>query len=164
MAQGDFTIFNSFLEKLGDGVLAPLSTEEIRLGLVGTGAPTPTQTTADPRWGAQGTTDLSTQKLATGGNYTNSAGIDLTVTITDPWTITGAQAKLDLDDVSIDQSATNPATKAYWGILYIDDAGTPPDRYCIGYIDLDTGTGVDLRAGDFTIQWDTGGVFTMTKT
>jgi len=62
-------------------------------------------------------------------------------------------------------SATNPTwaqhassdVDAYWGLLYNDtDAGDA----AIGFIEL--GGPVDMTAGDLTITWAAGGIFTIT--
>jgi len=152
MAVGDVTLFNQFSVDLGDK-LHNLSTDNIKMGIVGVTV-TPTTATADPRWGAGGTTNFLAQEVSpVTGNYA-TGGPELTVTISDPWSepVAGT-VELDLDDVSIAQHANNP-TGAYWGILYNDtDAG----KRCIGFIEL--GTAVDLSAGLFTIAWHANGIY-----
>lgn len=152
MAAGDFLVFDSFIEALGDGNIPDLNTVDIHMGIA-TNATVPTKTTADPRWGAGGTTNFLTNQVTPGGNYT-TGGPELTVTTTTPWTISGSTATFDLDDVSIAVNASNPAT-GYWGLIYINDA----DDRCIGYVEL--GAPVDMTAGNFTITWDASGLFTI---
>lgn len=148
MAIGDITAITQFKvdgwEKFHD-----LENDVIKVGLV-TSTTTPTETTADPRWGAGGTTDWSTNEVTPGGNY--SAGGS---TIANPAvTIVTADAKFDGDDISILQNASNP-TNARWGILYND---TDTGKRVIGFLDL--GADVDLSAGDFTITWNASGILT----
>lgn len=148
MAIGDITAITQFKvdgwEKFHD-----LENDVIKVGLV-TSTTTPTETTADPRWGAGGTTDWSTNEVTPGGNY--SAGGS---TIANPAvTIVTADAKFDGDDISILQNVSNP-TNARWGILYND---TDTGKRVIGFLDL--GADVDLSAGDFTITWNASGILT----
>jgi hypothetical protein len=152
MAAGDFVVFDQFLENLGENVIPTLSTTPIHMGIV-TNATVPAKTTADPRWGAGGTTNFLTNEVTPGGNYA-TGGPDLTVTVSDPWTRSGSTVTFDLDDVSITQNGSNPSG-AYWGIIYVNDA----NDYCIGYVEL--GGPIDLSAGDFTITWHASGLFTL---
>ena len=152
MAAGTFLVFDSFMEALGDGTIPDLNTSAIHMGIA-TNTTVPSKTTADPRWGAGGTTNFSTNEVTPGENY-SAGGPELTVTVTTPWTITGSTAKFDLDDVSIASNASNPTT-GYWGLIYINDA----DDRCIGFTEL--GGPVDMTAGNFTITWNAGGLFTI---
>lgn len=151
MASGDLTVFAQLKLDYGDK-LHNLSTDTYKLGLV-TSVTTPTETTADPRWGAGGTTNFATNEVTPGGNY--SAGGN-TIGASDHWTLTSATVTFDGDDITILQNASNP-TNARWGILYNDtDAG----KRAVLFLDL--GTDRDLSAGDFTVTWNASGLFTKT--
>jgi hypothetical protein len=152
MAAGDFIVFDSFIEAMGDGNIPDLNTLAIHMAIC-TNATVPTKTSVDPRYGAGGTTNFLATDIGTGGNYT-AGGPELTVTITVPWTISGSTGTFDLDDVSIDQDGANPDT-GYWGIIYMNDA----DDRCIGFCEL--GSPVLLSAGNFTITWNASGLFTI---
>lgn len=148
MAAGDVTLFNQFKPNLGAKLL-DLSADTIKVGLVTSGV-TPVATTTDPRWGAGGSTNLSSNEVTPGGNY--SAGGP---TITATWTGT-ATVTFDATDVSIAQNASNP-TNGRWAIIYDStDAG----KRCIGFVDL--GAVIDLTAGNFSIVWNASGIFTLT--
>jgi len=154
MAAGDFTVFNKFAENLADGI-HNLSSNTIKIGLIA--STTPLQTASDPRWAAGGSPDFSAVQATPGGNYA-SGGPDLTTSIGDPWSLSGAVGTFDLDDVSIAVNASNPSTVT-WGIIY-DDTAT--NKNCIGFVEIDTG-GADLTAGNFTITWHASGLFTLTN-
>ncbi len=149
MAQGDVTIFDQFYEDKGDK-LHNMSGDTFKMGLIDS-VQTPAATSADPRWGAGGTTNFATDEVTPGGNYA-AGGPSLSVVITDNWARSGGTVTFDGDNVSILQNGSNP-TNARWGIIYNDtDAG----KRCVGYIDL--GAVVDLSAGDFTITWNASGI------
>ena len=152
MAQGDVTYFNQYWEDVGDK-LHNNSGDVFKCGIV-TNATVPATTTADPRWGAGGTTNFLTNEVTPGGNY-STGGPSLSAVITDNWTRSVGTNKQDFDDVSILQNASNPSG-AYWGIIYNStDAG----KRAIGFIEL--GGPIDLSAGDFTITWDASGFGTL---
>ena len=72
MAVGDITWFRAGLLAVGTKLI-DLNADTIKLGLVKSAANSgidPTNITADPRWGAGGTTNLSTSQVATGTSYT----------------------------------------------------------------------------------------------
>lgn len=146
MAQGDVVFFDQFLQDVGKK-LHDLSADTIKLGLI-TSAVTPVATTADPRWGAGGSTNLSTNEVTAGGNY--AAGGPSLATVT--WTLTGGLAMLDAADLTVTQHASNP-TNARWGILYNStDAG----KRAIGYVDL--GSAFDMTTGDLVFTWNANGI------
>ena len=151
MAQGDFTWFNAAKHKLGLAVVN-LETDVIKLGLI-TDAVTPAATTANPCWGAGGTTNFSTSQVTPGGNYTTGGSAAATPSVT----LSGGAAVFDAGDISIAQHASNP-TNARWGILYNDTAA---GKQCIGYVDL--GTTIDLSAGAFSITWNASGITSMNQ-
>lgn len=148
MAQGDVGIFDEFLNTIGKSEIN-LDTDSIKCGLV-TSTTTPTATTADPRWGAGGTTNFSTNDLTAGGNYV-AGGTDITST----YSQTGGTATFDGADLTWSQNASNP-TNARWGILYSD---TDADKKCIGWVDL--GSDFNMTTGDLNINWHASGIFTL---
>ncbi len=148
MALGDVIIFNQFWEDKGDK-LHDMSDDTFQLGLI-TSAATPLATTADPRWGAGGSTNFLTNEVTPGGNY--STGGESLGAI-DNWSRSGATVTFDGNDISILSDGSNP-TNARWGIIYNNtDAG----KRCVGFLDL--GADVDLSAGNFTVTWDASGIF-----
>jgi hypothetical protein len=149
MSQGDVTWFNAAKGKLGLAVIN-LETDVLKLGLV-TASVTPTASTADPCWGAGGTTNLSTYEVTPGGNY--SAG-GPTVT-NNTFTESGGTATLDADNTSIAQSGSNP-TNARWGILYSD---TSTNKDALAFVDL--GGVTDLSSGGFSVTWNASGIMTL---
>ncbi|EFK96686.1 hypothetical protein LDC_1290 [sediment metagenome] len=149
MAQGDVTWFNAAKAKLGLAVIN-LETDVLKLGLV-TSSVTPTASTADPCWGAGGTTNLSSYEVTPGGNY--SAGGPTVANNT--FAESGGTATLDADNTSIAQSGSNP-TNARWGILYSD---TSTNNDALAFVDL--GGVTDLSSGGFSITWNASGIMTL---
>lgn len=149
MSAGDVVFFDQFLvdvqEKIHD-----LENDVIKVGLI-TNAVTPAATTTDPRWGAGGTTNFSTNQVTPGGNYATGGPTAANPSVT----LSGGAGVFDADDISILQNASNP-TDARWGILYND---TATGKNAIGFVDL--GAAVDLSAGDFTIAWNASGISSM---
>lgn len=150
MAQGDITLFNEFKEDVGQKI-HNLSSDTFKLGLVTNGV-TPAANTADPRWGAGGSTDLSSSEVTPGGNY--SAGGDTLASST--WSETSGTATFDASDVSIAQDASNP-NNARWGIIYND---TSAGKEAVAFLDL--GGVTDLSAGAFQVTWNANGIFSLT--
>jgi hypothetical protein len=147
MAQGDLAFFDQFLvdvlEKLHD-----LETDTFKLALI-TAAVTPAVTDADPRWGAGGTTNFSTNQVTPGGNYASGGA-----TLANPAvTLTGGLAMFDADDPATwAQNASNP-TNARWGIVYNDtDAG----KRALGFLDL--GAAFDMTTGPLVVVWNANGL------
>ena len=150
MAQGDITLFNEFKEDVGQKI-HNLSSDTFKLGLV-TNAVTPAASTSDPRWGAGGSTNLSSSEVTPGGNY--SAGGAALATST--WSETSGTATFDAADVSIAQNASNP-NNARWGIIYND---TSAGKEALAFLDL--GGVTDLTAGAFQVTWSASGIFSLT--
>jgi hypothetical protein len=143
MAQGDVVFFQQFLVDVLEGV-HNLETNTINLGLTD-GTTTPTEATADPRWGTGGTTNFSAEECTTGGAYTGP------VALANPavsWN--NSRAEIDWDDPATwSQNASSP-TDATWGIIYNDTAA---GKQCIGYVDL--GGAFNMTTGDLTITFGT---------
>jgi len=141
MAAGDITWFNAAKERLLRGELAVI-TGSIKLGLI-TSATTPTAGAADPRWGAGGGTNLSTNQVATGTSYASGGPALATKSIA----IVAGEAVFRADNIVVAQDAAGFAN-ARWGILYQDDA----NDYAIAFLDL--GSDRSIQAGSLTIDWN----------
>lgn len=149
MAQGDVVVFAQAKLDLGlEGY--QLETDVVKLGLVTNGV-TPTETTSDPRWGAGGGTNLSTNQVTPGGNYSTGGPTIANNT----YTLASATVTFDGDNISILQNAGNP-TNARWGIGWDDTAAGDQ-----GLFFLDLGGVTDLSAGDFSVTWNASGIFTL---
>lgn len=150
MAIGDVVLFNQFLESEANGV-HDLDNDDILVGLVDSTI-TPSATTADPRWGSAGTTDLSANEVATGGNYA-LGGLNVAASISR----SGGTVTFDgVTNPSWAQHASNP-TDARWGIIY---NGTIAGNDAIGFVDL--GSVFDMTTGALTITWNASGIATKT--
>ena len=141
MAQGDVVFFDQFLvdvlEKLHD-----LENDVFKVGLTD-GTTTPATTTADPRWGAGGTTNFAAEEVTPGGNYAAGGATPAAPAVV----LTGGLAEFDAGDVSWLQHASNP-TDATWAIIYNDtDAG----KRAVGYVDI--GGAFNMTTGDLSITW-----------
>lgn len=150
MAQGDVTLFNEFKEDIGQAI-HNLSTATFKLGLV-TNAVTPSASTADPRWGAGGTTNLSSSQVTPGGNYSTGGPTISSTTYSE----TAGTATFDGADISIASNASNP-NNARWGIIYND---TSTGKEAVAFLDL--GGVTDLTAGAFAVTWSASGIFALT--
>jgi hypothetical protein len=149
MAQGDVVVFAKHKQDIGLK-LHELETDAFNLGLV-TNVVTPTETTSDPRWGAGGGTNLSSNQVTPGGNY--STGGPLIANNT--WTLSSGTVTFDGDNISILQNAGNP-TNARWGIGYNNtDAGKRAGFF------LDLGSVTDLTLGDLSVTWNASGLWTL---
>jgi hypothetical protein len=147
MAQGDVVFFDQFLVDSLEG-LHDLENDTIKVGLTDGSVTTPSATTADPRWGAGGTTNLASEEVTPGGNYASGGAAAANPAVT----LTGGLAQFDADDVSWAQNASNP-TDATWAIIYNDtDAG----KRAIGYVDI--GGVFDMTTGNLSITWNANGI------
>jgi hypothetical protein len=151
MATGDVTLFNSLRDNLG-AAIHNFNSDDTFVGLVTNTSP-PTQTTAVPHWAGTGTTNLATNQVGTGGGYTGP--VNCSAVITDNWSISGATATYDIDDVSLSQNASG-FTDAYWAVGYNN---TDVNKRAIFFCEL--GGPVSLVAGDVSISWNASGVFTL---
>jgi len=104
------------------------ATNAIKMGIVTNVSP-PAIADSDPRWGAGGAQNYSTNEVTPGGNY-SAGGIALAGTTS---TLVGAVTSLNATSpITIAANAANP-TGAYWGVFYDStDAG----KHVFGYIDL----------------------------
>jgi len=146
MAAGDIVFFDQYTADVQEA-LHDQENDTFKLGLINS-AVTPSATTTDPRWGAGGSTNLSTNQVTPGGNYASGGPTIANPTVT----LTDGAGVFDADDVSIAQHASNP-NDARWGIIYNDtDAG----KRALGYLDL--GANIDLSAGALSVAWSASGI------
>lgn len=150
MAQGDIRWFADGMLKLGQKRI-DLTTDVLKIGFV-TSAVTPALGTANPCWGAGGSTNFATNQVTPGGNYPNGGITLASVTFTNVSNVLTLRAT----DPTIAQHASNP-TNARWGIIYSD---TATNKDCLGYIDF--GSVRDLTTGDFTINFGGAGTDILT--
>jgi hypothetical protein len=151
MAAGDIVFFDQFCVDVQEG-LHDLENDTIRVGLI-TAVVTPSATTTDPRWGSGGSTNLSSNQVTPGGNYSSGGPTIGNNSVT----LTGGAGVFDGDDISIAQNASNP-TNARWGIIYND---TDTGKRAIGFVDL--GAAIDLSAGAFAITWNASGISSLNQ-
>lgn len=147
MAQGDVVFFDQFLEDLAIGTDVGHdfgATPHTIMCAIVDSTTTPTTTTADPRWGAGGTTNFSTWEVTVAGDY--SAGGNECTTAG----ITNNAGTIEFDWGNPTAWATGTDADAKWGIVYND---TIAGKQCIGYVDL--GTAFDMSTGTLTITWGT---------
>lgn len=157
MARGTFAVFNQFKADIGEK-LHNLETDSFKLALttlqVG-GTPTVAATDADPRWGAGGSTDLSTSEVS-GTNYTAGGNALGTPTYDES---SGTATFDTADPAAWLQHASGP-TDIKTAILYNDtDAG----KRAIGFMDMtaDGTTAISLVDGDITVTVAATGWFTL---
>lgn len=142
--QGTVVVFDAYLENVWDSGIHDFgaSPNVIKCAIVNNTI-TPTTTTANPTWGAGGTTNLAANEQ-TGGNFTAGGQTCATATAT----LNAGTLEVDFGDPATwSQNASNPTTCDY-GIIY-DDTAT--NKNCIGYVEL--GTQFDATTGDLTITW-----------
>lgn len=152
MAQGDVTFFDQalvdVLEKLHD-----FENDDFKIGLT-SGATTPSATTADPRWGAGGTTNFAAEQVTPGGNYASGGPSIANPSVT----LTGGLAMFDGDDVTIAQNASNP-TNATQAIIYNNtDAG----KRAVAFVDI--GGAYNMTTGDLQFLWNANGIGRLNQT
>lgn len=142
MATGDITWFDQALLDLGEK-LHDLSSDTLQLGII-TSAATPAANTSDPRWGAGGGTNFSSNQVATGGtSYTGPVAL---TSVT--WTIVSGTPTLRAANVSLAQDASG-FTNGRWGIIFNNtDAG----KRAIAFVDL--GSDRSLVAASLLFDWN----------
>ena len=149
MATGDFAVFDEWPIEM-QAVAHPTS-NTWKLAIITTST-TPAETDADPHFGGTGTTDLSTNEVSAGGNYT-AGGLTLTsVTFTE----SGGTATFDSANVTMAQNASNP-NNGRWGVLYDD---TDANKKALGFYDF--GAVRDFTTGALTLTTSTGWFTTTT--
>ena len=151
MASGDFKWFAQGLHDLGNKI-HDLDTDDWRMGIITTAA-TPAVNTSAPHWGGTGTTNFSTNQVATGGtSYT--APIVLT---SEAWALNATGAAMDCADITLAQDASG-FTNGRWGIVYNN---TDANKRAVGYLDL--GSDRSLVAGSLTITMNASGILSLSQ-
>ena len=151
MASGDFKWFAQGLHDLGNKI-HDLDTDDWRMGIITTAA-TPAVNTSAPHWGGTGTTNFSTNQVATGGtSYT--APIVLT---SEAWALNATGAAMDCADITLAQDASG-FTNARWGIVYNN---TDANKRAVGFLDL--GSDRSLVAGSLTITMNASGILALSQ-
>ena len=156
MAQGTLVVFSDFMTAVMEGNIN-LETATLKCAFVSDSQATWTKATADPRWGAGGSTNLSTNEVS-GTNYTAGGNSCANPVASE----TGDVFTYDADDPATwSQHASGP-TNIKTAVLYIDDA----NDYAIGFIDMTTDSGttaISLADGDITVSFGASGIFTVTN-
>ena len=146
MAQGDITWFNAAKVNVGLKKF-DLNGDTLNVGLIksaANGGLDPTASTADPRWGTGGTTNVSSSEVTAGGNY-SAGGSSIG---THSWAASGSAGVLSASAVlTWNQNAGNP-TNARWGVLY---DSTNAAKECLAFVDL--GSDRNMTTGPLTIDW-----------
>ena len=151
MASGDFKWFAQGLHDLGNKI-HDLDTDDWRMGIITTAA-TPAVNTSAPHWGGTGTTNFSTNQVATGGtSYT--APIVLT---SEAWALNATGAAMDCADITLAQDASG-FTNGRWGIVYNN---TDANKRAVGYLDL--GSDRSLVAGSLMITMNASGILSLSQ-
>jgi hypothetical protein len=143
---GEVTFFDQYLvdEKKA---LHDLSAADIRVALV-TNAVTLLKTMSDPRWGAGGGTNLSSNQVTPGGNYA-SGGVAVS---NKSVALDSGVAKFTHDPVSWAANASNP-TNAAQAVWYNNtDAGKRAIAFC------DLGGAFNMTTGPLALNPPAGGV------
>jgi len=151
MASGDFKWFAQGLHDLGNKI-HDLDTDDWRMGIITTAA-TPAVNTSAPHWGGTGTTNFSTNQVATGGtSYT--APIVLT---SEAWALNATGAAMDCADITLAQDASG-FTNGRCGIVYNN---TDANKRAVGFLDL--GSDRSLVAGSLTITMNASGILALSQ-
>lgn len=151
MATGDVTWFDQALLDLGEKV-HDLSSDTLKLGLV-TSVVTPATTTSNPAWGAGGSTNLSTNAVATATAWTGPVTL---ASVT--WTIVAGTPTLDAADPSQIAQDASGFTNARWGIIYND---TDASKRALLFIDL--GSDRSIVSGPLSITFNASGIATINQ-
>ena len=159
MAQGTLALFDEFAESIADGRI--LSTHTFKIAFVTLqvgGTPTIAKEDAVPTWGAGGTTNLDTSEVVAGGGYTAEGELLAAVT----WGQVGGVATFDANDVVWTSAAAGDPATIKTAVIYSD---TATNKDCVGFIDMtaDGVTAISLLAGDITVAFGVGGIYTLTN-
>ena len=151
MAVGDIVWFDRALLDLGSEIHL-LSSDTLRLGLI-TSVVTPATTTADPRWGAGGGTNLATNAVATATAWTGPVAL---ASVT--WTDVAGTPTLDAADPTAIAQDAGGFTNARWAIIYND---TTAGKQALAYMDL--GSDRSIVTGPLTLTFNAGGILTLNQ-
>lgn len=145
MAQGDVTLFEEFVDQLGEEI-HNFPSDTLKLGIIDNTV-TPLASDATPAWA-----NYSANEVSTAGGYV-ADGITLTGVT---WTEADGTATLDdTGNVSLAQNASG-FTDGYWGILY---NATAVGGNAIGFVDL--GGPASEQAGPINVTWGASGILTV---
>ena len=142
MAIGDITVFDQFGADKGQKI-HDLDTDTFKAAFVTLTAP-PTDATAGPHFGGTGTTDLSTNEVTPGGNY-SAGGITMTTLTYDN---AAGVISWKADKLTQAQHASNP-TDARWIVIY---NSSDANKRCVCFCDL--GADVDTSSGPFEFRFN----------
>ena len=151
MAQGDVIVFDAGVVNFGNGF--NVGSDAWKYGLVDNST-VPTRDTADPSWGAGGTTNFfANQVITTGTSYTGPV-----VLAGGSWSEAVANTfRLDFTDpATLAQDAAGP-TDCYWMIVYND---TDVNDDCLFAIEL--GGPISLVGGPLDVNFNANGIFEVT--
>jgi hypothetical protein len=146
MSRGDVHVFANGILKTKAGVALNLTSDTLKLGIVGNGV-VPTVSTADPRWGSSGSTDFSAQDMGHATAYTGPITLASAT-----YTRTSGVDTLAAANVTVNQDASG-FTTAYYGIIYDD---TVAGKYALAFVDL--GGPVSIVGGALNINWNASGI------
>lgn len=160
MAQGTLALFDEFAKSIGDGRI-DLDTDTFKVAFVTLqvgGAPTIAKTDPIPTWGAGGTTNLDTNEVVAGGGYTAEGEPLITVT----WLQTAGVASFTAGDLTWTSAGSGDPATIKTAVIYSDTAA---NKDCVGFIDMtdDGTTAISLLAGDVSIAFTGGEIFTLTN-
>jgi hypothetical protein len=144
MARGDLTVFDEFVDQLGEEA-HNFASDTLKVGLIDNTTP-PTDADETPTW-----SDYSGNEVATTGGYTANGETLANVS----WTELDGTATLDADDVELAQDGSG-FTDAHWAIIYNDDNGTD---MAIAFVELDGP--VSEQDGPVKIEWNASGILTV---
>lgn len=151
MAAGDFKWFAQAIHDLGNKI-HDLDNDDWRMGII-TSVTTPAVNTSAPHWGGTGTTNMSTNQVATGGtSYTGPI-----VLTSEAWTLTATGAAFDFADITLAQDASG-FTNGRWGIVYNN---TDANKRCLGYLDL--GSDRSIVSGALTLTINASGALSIAQ-
>lgn len=145
MAVGDIKWFAQGLLDLGNK-LHNLGSDTLKYGIVksaANGGIDPSLSTTDPRWGAGGTTNLSSSQVATGGTSYTGPGSLASAT----WTLVSNVPTLRANAITLAQDASG-FTNGRWLIIYND---TDSGKRALAFVDL--GSDRSLVTGQLVIDW-----------
>jgi len=151
MAAGDVTVFNEFLEDIGEG-FHDFETDTVKLALISSGI-TPLVNTESPRWDVSSSQDYRTYQVSTGGAYPDGG---FTVPVTFRRTTGVVTLNDDNGDIELDPDPLG-FNNARWGILYNASAA---NKNAIAFVDFGD-VGLDETAGAVRIYWNMSGIFTI---
>lgn len=144
MAAGDVTFFNSFVLAVGNKE-HDLNSDDWRIGLV-TNATVPAKTTAAPCWGAGGTTNFSTNEIATGTSYTGPI-----VMTSEAWVTSSNSQVWSAGKIGPIAQDAGGATNIAYGIIYNN---TDANKRAAAFVEISSTGAVSLVSGPLEIRWN----------